>query len=417
MKAEQSYELKTHDERLEVHDQPGQRPPSGIGKVVLGLVVLLLVAGLILFRGITARVHADAGVKADTQRTRRAHSFAGSTQARFAAAGNRLAGQLQAFIDAPIYARTNGYLKTWYVDIGGRVKKGQLLAEIETPELDQQLQQARAELATAKANYDLAQTTAARYEFLLKSDSVAKQDVDNAEGDAHAKKAMVDSASDNVNRLEQLESFEKVYAPFDGVLTARNTDIGQLIGSGSGSGAKELFHVASINTLRVYVNVPQIYSPAAVPGVPAYLTMPQFPGRHFPGKLMRTSEAIDQASRTLLVEVDVANPTGEILPGAYAEVHLKLPSAARAMVIPVTSLIFRSEGLRVGVVRNNHAFMIPIILGRDYGTKSRWCPAWTGDEKVITSPPDSLVEGQEVRTATPGAESVAAGQSGESSGR
>ena len=249
----------------------------------------------------------------------------------------------------------------------------------------------------------MAQITAARYEALLKSDSVAKQDVDNAVGDAHAKKAMVDSATDNVKRLEQLQSFEKVYAPFDGVLTARNTDIGQLIGSGSGSGAKELFHVAAINTLRVYVNVPQIYSPAAVPGVQAYLTMPQFPGRRFPGKLVRTADAIDQASRTLLVEVDVANPTGEILPGAYAEVHLKLPSATSTVVIPVTSLIFRSEGLRVGVVRNGHAVLIPITLGRDFGTEVEVVSGLDASEKVITNPPDSLVDGQEVRSATPGA--------------
>jgi RND family efflux transporter MFP subunit len=248
----------------------------------------------------------------------------------------------------------------------------------------------------------LAQITAARYEALLKSDSVAKQDVDNAVGDAHAKKAMVDSATDNVKRLEQLQSFEKVYAPFDGVLTERKTDIGQLIDSGSGGGDKELFHVAAIHTLRVYVNVPQVYSPAAVPGVQCYLTMPQFPGRRFPGKLVRTAEAIDQASRTLLVEVDVANPAGEILPGAYTEVHLRLPSAASTVVIPVSSLIFRSEGLRVGVVRNGHAVMIPITLGRDYGTEVEVVSGLDQNEKVITNPPDSLVEGQPVGTAASG---------------
>src|ERR1019366_2337048 len=404
MKAERSYDLKTHDERAEVHDQPGQRPPSGIGKRVLGLLILLLAAGFILFRVITTRVHADAGVKADTQELAvpavlLVQPKHGSPQQEIILPGN-----VQAFIDAPIYARTSGYLKRWYVDIGGRVKQGQLLADIDTPELDQQLQQARAELATANANSDLAKTTAERYESLLKSDSVAKQDVDSAEGNAHAQKAMVESATDNVKRLEQMQSFEKVYAPFDGVLTARNTDIGQLIGSGSGSGAKELFHVAAIHTLRVFVNVPQLNSPAAVPGTQAYLTMPQFPGRRFPGKLVRTSDAIDQASRTLLVEVDVSNPMGEILPGAFAEVHLKLPSPASTVVIPVTSLIFRSEGLRVGVVRNKHAFMIPVVLGRDYGTAVEVVSGLDGNEKVITNPPDSLVDGQEVRPAAPGAE-------------
>ncbi len=404
MSVEESFEIETHDEENGGSLLPEQRPPSsGVSKVIFGLAVLLIVAGAVVYKGISTRVRAAADVKADTQdlavpAVSLAQPKRGAPQEEIVLPGN-----IQAFIDAPIYARTNGYLKRWYVDIGGRVKSGQLLAEIDTPELDQQLQQARAELATANANYDLAQTTAARYEFLLKSDSVAKQDVDNAVGDAHAKKAMVDSATDNVKRLEQLQSFEKVYAPFDGVLTERKTDIGQLIDSGSGTGAKELFHVAAIHTLRVYVNVPQIYSTAAVPGVQSYLTMPQFPGRRFPGKLVRTSEAIDQASRTLLVEVDVANPAGEILPGAYAEVHLKLPSISSTVVIPVTSLIFRSEGLHVGVVRNGHAVLIPIILGRDNGTEVEVVSGLDGNEKVITNPPDSLVDGQEVRSATPGA--------------
>ncbi len=385
-------------------NQPGQgSKPSGAGKVVLGLLILLLVAGAAVFRGITTRVRAAAEVKADTNdlavpSVSVAHPKRGAAQEEIVLPGN-----IQAFIDAPIYARTNGYLQKWYVDIGGRVKQGQLLAEIDTPELDQQLQQARAELATARANYDLAQITAARYESLLKSDSVAKQDVDNAVGDAQAKKAMVDSATDNVKRLEQLQSFEKVYAPFDGVLTARKTDIGQLINSGSSGGNNELFHVAAINTLRVYVNVPQADSPAAVPGVQAYLTLPQFPGKRFPGNLVRTSDAIDQTSRTLLAEVDVANPTGEIPPGAYAEVHLKLPSSTSTMVVPVTSLIFRSEGLRVGVVRNGKAYLIPIALGRDFGTEVEVVSGLDESESVIVNPPDSLVDGEQVRTADPGA--------------
>jgi RND family efflux transporter MFP subunit len=249
----------------------------------------------------------------------------------------------------------------------------------------------------------LAQTTAARYQFLLKSDSVSQQDVDNAVGDAHAKKAMVDSASDNVKRLEQLQSFEKVYAPFDGVLTARETDIGQLIiANSSATAAKELFRVASINPLRVYVSVPQIDSPSAVPGVQAYLTMPQYPGKRFPGTIVRNAKAIEQASRTLLTEVDVANPTGEILPGAYAEVHLKLPSTTSTVIIPVTCLIFRAQGLRVAVVRQGHAVMLPIALGRDFGTEVEVVSGLEPSEMVITNPPDSLVDGEEVRVANPG---------------
>jgi RND family efflux transporter MFP subunit len=375
-----------------------------VRKVILGLALVLFVAGVVIYRGISTRVRAANQVKADTRDL--AVPFVSVAPPKRAAPQTEiiLPGNIQAFIEAPIYARTTGYLKRWYVDIGGRVKNGQLLAEIETPELDQQLQQARADLATAKANYELAQTTAARYEFLLKSDSVSKQDVDNAVGDEHAKKAMVDSATDNVKRLEQLQSFEKVYAPFEGVLTARETDIGQLIAPGGGSGGsggstKELFRVASINPLRVYVNVPQIDSPSAVPGVQAYLTMPQYPGRRFPGTIVRNAKAIDQASRTLLTEVDVANPTGEILPGAYAEVHLKLPATASTVIIPVTCLIFRSQGLRVAVVRQGRAAMLPITLGRDFGTEVEVVSGLDGSETVITNPPDSLVDGEEVRIA------------------
>jgi len=406
MKAEESYEIEDASGFDAGSGSPG--PPPGArkaGKLIVWLLLPLAIAGFFLYRGVITRVRASEDVKADTRElavpaVSLAQPKRGAPQQEIVLPGN-----VQAFIDAPIYARTNGYLTKWYVDIGGRVKGGQLLAEIETPELDQQLQQARAELATANANYSLAQTTAARYEDLLKSDSVAKQDVDNAVGDARAKKAMVDSATDNVKRLEQLQSFEKVYAPFDGVLTARNTDIGQLINSGSGSGAKELFHVAAVHTLRVYVSVPQVYSPAAVPGMPSYLTMPQYPGRHFPGRLVRTSEAIDQSSRTLLAEVDVSNLTGEILPGAYAEVHLKLPSATSSVVIPATSLIFRSEGLRVGVVRNRHAAFIPITIGRDFGTEVEVVSGLDVNEKVISNPPDSLVDGQEVRSAIRGVDS------------
>jgi RND family efflux transporter MFP subunit len=404
MNVEESYDLETREGGGGKAGPSGERPrSSALIKLFFWLALLLIVAGAIAYRGIYTRVRAATQVKVETQDLAvPSVSFArpkrGAPQQEIILPGN-----VQAFIEAPIYARTTGYLKRWYVDIGGRVKNGQLLAEIDTPELDQQLQQVRADLATAKANYELAQTTAARYEFLLKSDSVSKQDADNAVGDLHAKKAMVDSAADNVRRLEQLQSFEKVYAPFDGVLTARETDIGQLIVGNLSSGtSKELFRVASINPLRVYVNVPQVNSPSAVAGVQAYLTMPQYPGKRFPGKIVRNAESIEQSSRTLLTEVDVANPTGEILPGAYAEVHLKLPAAASTLIIPVTSLIFRSEGLRVAVVRQGHAAMIPIALGRDFGTEVEVISGLDGSESVITNPPDSLVAGEEVREAKQG---------------
>jgi RND family efflux transporter MFP subunit len=410
MSVEESYDIETRESPGGGSGTPGQRPPSSaMGKVILGLLVVAAIAGGVAYRGISTRLQTASTVEADTRElavpsVSVIHPKHGAPQQEIVLPGN-----IQAYIEAPIYARTTGYLKRWYVDIGGRVQSGQLLAEIETPELDQQLQQAQADLATARANYDLAQITAARYQSLLASDSVAKQDVDNAVGDAHAKKARVDSAADNVKRLEQLQSFEKVYAPFDGVLTARQTDIGQLISAGGGSGGnsgsvKELFRIASIKTLRVYINVPQIDSPYARPGMQAYLTMPQFPGKRFPGRLVRNAEAIDQASRTLLTEVDVDNPSGEILPGAYAEVHLKLPAATSTVIIPVTSMIFRSQGLRVAVVRDGRAVMVPITLGRDFGTEVEVTSGLDGSETVITNPPDSLLDGEAVRVVAPGGE-------------
>jgi len=278
------------------------------------------------------------------------------------------------------------------------VKAGQLLAEIETPEIDQQLDQARADLNTAKANYQLSQITAERYEGLAETDSVSKQDVDNAKGDFAAKKAMVASADSNVRRLEELQSFEKVYAPFDGVITARNTDIGHLINSGAGSPATELFHIAAIQTLRVYINVPQEYSQSAKVGLKADLDLQEFPGRRFQGTLVRTADAIDVASRTLLVEVDVDNRNGELLPGAYAQVHLKVPSTVRSLVLPVSALIFRSQGLQVGVVDNsNHAALKKVVLGRDMGNAVEVVSGLSPDDLVITNPPDSLIAGEEVR--------------------
>jgi RND family efflux transporter MFP subunit len=311
-----------------------------------------------------------------------------------------LPGNMQAFTDSPVYARTNGYLKKWYVDIGGRVKVGQLLAEIETPEVDQQLQQARSQLNTAKANYNLAQITSKRYQELKGTDSVAQQDVDNAFGSERANAATVSAAEYQVRYLEQLESFKNIYAPFDGIITVRNTDVGHLINSGAGTTAAELFHIAAIHTLRVYINVPQQFSPAAKTGLPATLTLQQFPGRQFKGQLVRTANAIDLATRTLLVEVDVDNPTGELLPGAFAEVHLAVPSGAPTFILPVSALIFRAQGLQVGVVRDgNHAQLANIILGRDFGSEVEVVSGLQADDQVIINPPDSLISGEEVRVA------------------
>src|SRR4029077_18300190 len=258
-----------------------------------------------------------------------------------------LPANVQAYISAPIYARTNGYLKKWYADIGAHVKEGQLLAEIETPEVDLQLQQARADLGTAQANLHLAEITASRYQDLLKTNSVSQQETDNATGALAANKATVQANQANVNRLQQLQSFEKVYAPFTGVITARKTDIGDLIDAGASGGSKtDLFDIAQPDKLRVYVNVPEAYSQAAKPGLTADLTLSEFPGRRFQGHLVRTAEAIDPASRTLLVEIGVVNPTEVLLTGSYAEVHLKMPAGVSSFVVPVNTLLFRKEGLR-----------------------------------------------------------------------
>jgi RND family efflux transporter MFP subunit len=310
-----------------------------------------------------------------------------------------LPGYTQAFTDTPIYARTNGYLKAWRFDIGAHVSKGDLLAEIDTPEVDQQLRQARSDLATAQANLRLAAITAKRNEELLKTRSVSTQDRDNADWALAADKGIVQSNEGNVARLEQLQSYEKVYAPFDGIVTARNTDTGALIDAGANSPSKELFHLAATDTLRVYVAVPEPYSSVAQPGASATLTLDEFHGESFHGRLVRNANAIDLSSRTLLVEVDVDNPTGRLLPGAYTSVHLSLPSALQSITVPANTLLFRKEGLRTAVVRNGHAQLAPVTIGRDYGEKVEILSGLRPTDEVIVDPSDSLISGTVVRIA------------------
>jgi len=307
-----------------------------------------------------------------------------------------LPGNTQAFIDSPIYARTNGYLKRWYVDIGAHVRKGELLAEIETPELDQQLRQAKAELATAEANLNLSQITAERDENLLKTHSVSTQERDNAVNANVANKATVDSNQANVARLEQLQSFEKVYAPFDGIITARSTDVGALIDAGANA-PKELFHIAAINKLRIYVAVPEVYSRSAISGAPADLTLDEYPGELFHGVLVRNSNAIDLVSRTLLVEVDADNSGGRLKPGAYVQIHLKLPEDSRSLTVPSNALIFRRAGLEVAVVHNGKAELVPVTPGHDYGDSMEILAGLRPQDDVILSPSDSLVSGTPVQ--------------------
>ena len=366
-------------------------------KILLFFVICLLLAGSIVVRGINSRIKAAAVVRQETldqsvPTVAVIHPKRGSMKDEIVLPGN-----IQAFVDAPIYARTSGYLKKWYTDIGTRVKTGQLIAEIESPEVDQQLAQARADLATANANMRLAEITMNRDLGLLKLEAIAKQDVDNATGAWEADKAVVQSQAANVKRLEQLVAFEKVTAPFDGVITARNTDIGMLINSGNGGTAQELFRMATTDKLRVFVSVPQTHSRAAVAGVNAELTLTEFPGRRFIGKIARNAGSIDPSTRTLLTEVDIDNTSGALLPGAYAEVHLKLPTESPALLLPVTALIFRSEGLRVAIVKDGKADLVTVTLGRDFGTQVEVTSGITEHDEVIVSPPDSLSSGAPVR--------------------
>jgi len=309
-----------------------------------------------------------------------------------------LPGNVQPFINSPIYSRTNGYLKKWYFDIGAHVKKGQLLAVIETPEVDQQLQQARSNLLTAQANLELASVTKNRYQGLLQSNAVSQQDVDNAVGTYNANKSIVEADKAAVEQYSALTSFEKIYAPFDGVITARNTDIGDLINSGSGTGVKtDLFHIAQSEKLRVYVNVPEEYSQGTKTGMTADLTLAEFPGRKFQGKLVRTAEAINVTTRTLLVEIDVDNPSGTLLSGSYAEVHLAVPAQASTFLLPVNTLIFRSEGLHVATVKDGKVALTAVTAGHDFGNQIEIVAGLKPEDQVIINPPDSIVSGQAVQ--------------------
>ena len=310
-----------------------------------------------------------------------------------------LPGSIQPFISSPIYARTDGYLKKWYFDIGAHVKAGQLLAVIQAPEIDEQLSQAQSTLATAQANLALAQITKERYQAMLQKHAVSQQDADNAGGTYAANKAIADADMASVRHYEALVSFEKVYAPFDGVITARNTDIGDLINAGSSAAPKtDLFQIAQTNALRVYVNVPEEYSRGIMAGkTVADIVLAEFPGQKFPGKVVRTSESINGATRTLLTEVDLPNPGNTLLSGSYAEVHLSIPSETTTLLIPVNTLIFRSQNVQVGVVRNGKVVLTDLTPGHDFGAEIEVVAGLNADDQVVVNPPDSLVSGQEVK--------------------
>ena len=396
------------------HHELADRPAPPVirrGPLTTIVVFVLIVAVIIAVVGILARRHAAAELAQYTGTVAAPAVLLVAPQMEKGTREIVLPGNMQAFTQAPIYARTTGYVKAWYHDIGAHVKKGDLLAIIETPELDQQLAQAKADLATAQSNAALAKTTADRYQGLIAQNAVSQQDTDNALATLAARRTEVNSAEANVKRIEELQSFERITAPFDGVVTARNLDIGQLVstagstttpGAGTVDSSKAIFVVSAIGMLRVFINVPQVYAPDAKNGVIATLSLPQYPGRSFRGKLVRTSDAVDPATRTLLAEVDVDNRGAELLPGSYAEVHLNVSTAAPALTIPVSAAILEPDGLHVATVdSNNRAHIVRIAAGRDYGSSIEVLGGLDPGQKVIANPPDSLTDGEEVRVVSP----------------
>ena len=421
---------------IETEKADKEKVPTPTGRRAANWILvlaLLAVLALLVNRGIGDRIKAASVVKQETldlaiPSVTVVHPKLGDAKQEIVLPGN-----LQSLIFAPIYARTNGYVKQWYADIGTRVKAGQVLAEIEAPELDQQVRQAKANLQQAqaaleqalanrqqsKANEEYARITADRWKELAKQGVVSSQDNDQRQAQYQAQvangqaldKAIAAARSNvaaqeaNIALLEQLQDYRIVKAPFDGVITGRNTDIGDLVNAGNSGPARELFRISSAQKLRVFVNVPQVSSRSAVPGLAAELVLSEFPGRRFTGRIVRTAEAIDAATRTLLTEIEVDNSSGELKPGSYAEVHLALPGQ-RALIIPVSAVLFRSEGLRVAVIRNGNsdqrtAELVPVTLGKDFGNEVEVTSGITAQDAIVDSPPDSITSGVAVRISPP----------------
>jgi RND family efflux transporter MFP subunit len=391
------------------HEHPAQRAPQSDysphqreqlrRRLRIGLWILLILALILAVWGIASRMIARSELrKRSVQEARLAVVTA---KPDLSGAGDELVlpGIVQGYIEAPIYARTSGYLRRWYTDIGTRVKKGQLLAQIETPEVDRELNQARADLNTAQANLALSRTTNERWKALLATQSVSQQDADEKAGDAAAKEAMAHSAEQNVGRLNELESFKRVLAPFDGVITARNTDIGALINAGESSGT-ELFRVADTEELRIYAQVPEVYASAVTTGLKAELHFAEHPGKSYEAEAVRTSNALDPSARTLQVELHLDNRQGELFPGAYTEVHFKLPSSTQTLRLPANTVLFRAAGLQVATVNNDDTIKLKsIVQGRDFGKTIEVLDGLTANDVVVINPPDSITDGIAVRIA------------------
>jgi RND family efflux transporter MFP subunit len=414
---------------IETESKPVNSPARSSrfrGTMLLALIAIVLVA-VVVVAGIKSRIASASAVQERTLErsvptVAVVHPSPGDMKNEVVLPGN-----VQPFTDAPIYARATGYVKRWSADIGARVKAGQVLAELDAPDLDQQVTQAKANLQQGqsaleqalsnydmgKSNEEMAKVTADRWRNLVARGVVSKQENDQYQSQyqsqvanlqalekaINAARGNVASMQANLSRLEELQGYKTIRAPFDGVITARNTDIGALVNGGNGAPNQELFHVAAVDKLRVFINVPEAYSRAAVPGISATLTLAEFPGRSFQGTLVRTTGAIDPGTRTLLTEIEVYNPSGELKPGSYAEVHLKLPSATQALMLPVNAIIFRSEGQQVAKVRGNKVELVTVTTGKDSGTQVEITSGLTATDSVIVNPPDSLVTGTEVIVA------------------
>jgi RND family efflux transporter MFP subunit len=376
------------------HTDPPTENPGGLRTVaIVAAVALAAVVGYGLhLRSASEKKLAIATDEAAIPTVSVVHPVAGSKADDLALPGN-----VEAFTDTPIYSRTNGYLRKWYFDIGARVHKGDLLAEVETPEIDQQLSQSRAELERMQADADLAGVTSNRWQVLLSKHAVSQQEADQTRSNYIAAQAAVDASTANVRRLEQLQSYERIIAPFDGVITARNTDIGDLITAGSGSSSpRELFHLDASNRLRVYVSVPEVDSDSIHDGDEAILTQDANPNQKISGRIVRNADAISQSTRTLNVEVDLDNLKGVLRPGAFVFVHFHLPPTGGSVTIPSNTLLFRTEGLRVGVVRNDHVELVPVSIGQDFGNAVEITSGLTAADEVIVDPSDSLANGMQV---------------------
>jgi RND family efflux transporter MFP subunit len=367
---------------------------------LMGLIVILaacIVVGVIIVLGMQSRARAEKTLTAATDAVAVPIVRVTLPEGASGAAEIVLPANVTAYVDTPIYARTSGYLRKWYADIGTHVTKGQLLAIIESPELDQQVDQAQSEVKTAQSNLQIAQITASRWQKLLAKNAVSRQEADQTMSDMAARQSALAAQQANLARLQQMQSFERVVAPFAGVVTARNVDVGSLIQEGQNSTQKELFHLASTNKLRLFVPVPEVYQSAVHDGARVAVTLDAFPNQKFYGALARSSHAVDPMSRTLNVEVDVNNATGKLLPGAYAFVHLELPVSLQALRIPSNALLFRSQGMQVGVVEHDRVTLHSVKIGHDYGASVQILEGLKSTDRVVLDPSDSLENGDQVR--------------------